>query len=453
MANGDDSQNPQEIPSSVAKPKSTTVSGLTELGQAIETLFGPAPAAPGSEAMPQTSGGTRSIAGPMPGGAPMSARGAMPSGQLPQAPQPTASAAPPPPGVLQTGTPMTAGGATTAGAMSNIFGALNNMETSKKNDNIQHAQFLYNMMKTAYDNGDEATANVILGDSKNRKLIEKYLTGNLPKVPGKPTETTPPGKSGAPPTTGMPMQGKSPVGQINQPGGPAMPRPGPQQQMQAMIANMMKDRVASGDPRGIGAAAGPEQTLSPEDYQQAVRQQYGIDLTPAQIATMDANTKQTLITAKADVLKYVVGKTATAETALATAKIHAGATVEAAGIGANARMSIAKDYRNFLLKIKGTATDKIDQATYSGMMGLYSKMANTSQKSAEELLKAGKTKEAKPFLQEAKDYAAKAEDMRAQYKTGEFLINLLKDSDTGKTADPTIEDKTPDSPTTDSDDK
>jgi hypothetical protein len=430
---------------------SEAASGLDDLGKAIDTLFGGSPTA----AAPTSYTPATNIAGPPPpiGGAANTA-GAQ-SGGLPPVQAPAPRAPLPSPGALQTGTEFNTGagarGAVVASGLGNVFGAMSNIENNKRNDNIQHAQFLYNLLNQAYSSGDEQTANFILGDNKNRKLIEKYLTGALPRVPTNPaTAQTPisaeqqgPVANALGGTQTMPQAPNT--GQINEPGGVALPRPGAEQQLAAARANALLEGFKKGDPRAVGQVMGPQAALSPEDYQRAIRTQFGIDLSAAQVATLDANTRDSLIAAKADVMKYVVGKQATLDSAMAVAKIHAGATVDAAKVSANARLEIAKNYREFLLKIKNSAPDKIDQETYSGLMKLYTNMATTSQTKAEDLTKAGQKQLAQQYLNEAKDYVTKAEQMRAQYEAGKFLDSIL--SDPTKTGDPggsdiTIEEET-----------
>ncbi len=183
MSNGQDKDNPQEIPASKSSKRDvgqtiTDVGGVaTELGKAIETLFGPAQPAPYVPS--HVSTGPPQMATP-PGGFSTSGGG---GGRLPPMPQPSGSPGGPPPSIMNTGvefkTDAGRRGAVVGGAIGNIAGALHTMAEDKKKTNIQHAQFLYDLVKTSYESGDERTANLILQDDKNRGTIEKYL---LPKV-------------------------------------------------------------------------------------------------------------------------------------------------------------------------------------------------------------------------------------------------------------------------------
>lgn len=417
----------------------------TELGKTIETLFGPPSPAP---FMPShVSTGPPSVATP-PGGH-FNTQGA--GGSLPQAPQGVPSPQPGGVGALQTGTEFStergAKGAVAASALSSVVGALHNIESGKKQEKIQHAQFLYDLVKTAYESGDEQTANIILQDDKNRKLIEKYLTGNLPRVPGQAMGETPAPLGGGSKGMGsVPSElGKGKVAGINQPGGIALPRPSQQSQMAAAVQNMIMQGIKDKDPRIMDKVLGEgTSSLSKEEYSTAMRSKFGVELSPAQVQVLDAKSQLALAETKADVLKYVIGQSAMADRMIAVAKIHAGAEVETGAGHDRARLVAAKEYRDFLLKLKGTAPDKMAQVMYQGLSKLYLNMATNSLTQAGKIGKDDKTL-AKQFKDEAEEYVLKSEKMRSQYEAGKFLDDLLKegvpDSETPDEKPPRDEDR------------
>lgn len=444
MANGqsttEETKKEEKKSSKGADALSSIGQTATELGKTIETLFGPSSPAP---FMPShVSTGPPAVASP-PGGR-FSTAGAG-GGALPGTPQGTPTPQPGGVGALQTGTEFStergAKGAVAGGALASVVGALHNIASSKKQEKIQHAQFLYDLVKSAYESGDEQTANIILQDDKNRNLIEKYLTGNLPRVPGQAM-----GETGAPLTKGGPLTGSVPaemgkgkVGEINKPGGVALPRPSQQSQMAAAVQNMIMEGLKNKDPRIMDKVLGAGvSSLSKEEYSTAMRSKFGVELSPAQVQVLDAKSQLALAETKADVLKYVVGQSAMSDRMIAVAKIHAGAEVETGAGHDRARLAAAGAYRDFLLKLKGTAPDQMERTMYQGLSKLYTDMAKNSITQAGKIAK-DDPKIAKQFEDEAKQYVMKAENMKAQYEAGKFLDDLLKEGTPGEEDEPNPE--------------
>jgi hypothetical protein len=433
MANGDT----QDKDTSKKEKTKVGVLGadLTKLGETIETLFGKPSAAP--MGTPSTGGGAPpSLTAPPSGaGARFDPRGAG-GGALPSAPSGVLSPQPRQPAIQSMGTEFAtkagAQGAVASSALSSVVGALHDISSQKKQEKIQHAEFLYNLVKSAYESGDQQTANIILQDDKNRQLIEKYLTGNLPRVPGSPTREEPlyagrkPGSSDMKQTGSMDVrQQPGKLGDINKPGGPALPRPSQQSQLAAAVQNMIMEGLKNKDPRILDKVLGEGSSLSEKDYATAQKAKFGIELAPAQLQALDAKSQLALSETKADVLKYVIGQGAQTERAIAVAKIHAGAEVET-GLGHDkARLEVAKNYRDFLLKVKGTTPDKMEMVMYQGLSKLYTDMAKNSITQSAKLMK-DSPEMAKQLETEAKEYVKKAEGMKAQYEAGKFLDDLLK---------------------------
>jgi len=430
MSNGQDRDNPQEIPASkrdVGKTITDVGDVASKLGQAVETLFGPAQPAPYVPS--HVSTGPPQVAQP-PGGFSTTGGG---GGRLPPMPQPGGSPGGPPPSIMQTGVDFQTGagrrGAVVGGAIGNIAGALHTMAEDKKKSNIQHAQFLYDLVKTSYESGDERTANLILGDDKNRGTIEKYLTGKLPRLSTATMATegdpTPKGPQPAKPGSKQP-----PMGEINQPGGPALPRAGQQQQMTAAIQNMIMEGLKNKDPRIMSQVLGEQSTLSKEDYSRSVRAKFGIELSSAQVQAMDAKAQLALAEAKTDILKTVLGQGAMTDRALAVAQVHAGATVTAAAGHDRARLESMKMYSDALKKIRGSAPDKMEQVMYKSLGDVYSKLASNALSASGKLAK-DNPKIAKQYEDEAKEYLQKAEGMKSQYEAGKLFDDLMNSPDTG----------------------
>lgn len=438
MSNGDTTREPEKKKTTL----SVTGTELTKLGETIETLFGKPSAAPTMTPPNIVTGPPQVTTGG--GFNPQGARG----GGMPAAPAGVLNPPPPQanPGLMGSdfGTPASMKGAVASSALSSVVGAITGIANKKKEEKIQHAQFLYDLVKSAYESGDQQTANIILQDDKNRTLIEKYLTGNLPKVPGGPTREETQYKPRTPGSSELTPGGKMDVrqpagklGDINKPGGPALPRPSSQDQMAAAVANMIMQGMKDKDPRIMDKVLGEGTSLSKQDYTTAMKAKFGIELAPAQVQALDAKSQLALAETKADVLKYVIGQGAMTERMIGAAKIHAGASVEVGSSHDRTRLEIAKNYRDFLLKVKGTAPDKMEMVMYQGLSKLYTDMAKNSITQSGKLMK-DSPEMAKQLESEAKEYVKKAEGMKAQYEAGKFLDDLLKGGVPGE------EDDTPD---------
>lgn len=427
MSNGD--KKDEKTKKTTAEKIGAVGDVVSNLGKTIETLFGPPQSAPQQQIPSVVRTGPPAVASPPPGFSTVGAGG----GSLPQAPAGVMSPQPRP--VAPYGLSGPPGGGTggviAANAMSSIFGAVSDIANTKKQEKIQHAQFLYHLLDLAYSKGDEKTMNTILQDDQNRQLIEKYLTGKIPRVPGKPVRSDPlyaprrPGESTMEQRGSLDLPTNKGIGDIGKPGGPALPRPSPQEQTAAAVNNMILEGLKRGDPRIVDKLLGEgTASLSQEQYSQAMRSKFGIELSPAQVEAMDKQAQLALSETKADVMKYLVGQQMMADRAIAVAKVHAGATVDKALVDERSRLEVAKKHSDLLIKLKDTAPDKMEQLMYKLSFELYSKMAENSAASSGRLAK-DDPKIAKQYDDEAKQWALKADEMKKSYEAGQFLDKIL----------------------------
>lgn len=398
------------------------VGGGKKMGEAIETLFGPsnpAGGAGGPAFVPSHVGGAPPQLAQPYGFNPAGAGG----GQMPGAPQGVGGGGPvTPPGIMRTGTEFrTSGGknaAVVGGAIENISGALKKFGDTKKEENIQHAKFLYDLVKTSYERegNDSATANLILGDPKNRATIEKYLTGKLPRVAGGPAPEA--GKKHRDDVTGK----------INQPGGVALPATSPQQQFEAAKLNAMIKGMKENDPRVMASVFGEHAALSKEDFATATKAKYGIELAPAQLQVMDAQAKLAMSEAKVDMLKYLAGQDEITRRAMEVARLHGGSAKDVANINAKAKLDSMRMYSQALKDIKGAPADKMESIIYKSLADTYRNLSTEYARSAGKLAK-DNPEQAAAFDKQSKDWANKAKGMEEYHDANKYYKDVIEGGD------------------------
>ncbi len=193
---------------------------------------------------------------------------------------------------------------------------------------------------------------------------------------------------------------------------------------------MIMEGLKNKDPRIMSQVLGEQSTLSKEDYSKSVRAKFGIELSPAQVQAMDAKAQLALAEAKTDILKTVLGQGAMTDRAVAVAKIHAGATVEAGAGHDRARLESMKMYSDALKKIRGSAPDKMEQVMYKSLGDVYSKLASNALTASGKLAK-DNPKMAKQYEDEAKEFLGKAEGMKSKYEAGKLFDELMASPDSG----------------------
>ena len=336
----------------------------------MKTLFGNAnPGVTGGGQDPSVQMPSRVVTGPpQVQGPPPSASGApaaMPP--TPQGAQPT-QAVPSMSGPMEFSTGAGRSGAITSSAIGSVFGAIHEITQKKNQDEIQHAKFLYDMVTTAQNAGDQQTVNAVMGNDKLRKKIEKYLTGELPRVQPAPGQ-----KAGGP-------QPK-----VNQPGGVALPQPSMESKNATMVQDMIAKRLAQNDPAVMESII-PGSSMTPDQFRQVTRSKYGLELSQAQVQAMSAEAGMAMEKYKADILRTMISKQADQEKAESIAKLQiagrasdtekevAGRQNVAAMTNAS-RERIAKEHRALVEKLKTTPPDKMDQVIYKGQADLYRSQA------------------------------------------------------------------------------
>jgi hypothetical protein len=382
----------------------------------LKTLFAPPSAAPmGGGGQPSVQMPSRVVTGPpqvnnpSPGNpnTPPSSAGAasgmpaMPAGSAPQQAVPAYS------GQMEFSTGAGKGGAITSSAIGSVFGAIHQMTEKKNQDNIQHAQFLYDMVKTASAAGDMQTVNAVLGDPKRRKMIEKYLTGELPRVPVQPGQ-----KADANP-------------KVNQPGGIALPQPSQASKNNAMVEDIKREKLESRDPAMLEALL-PGSSLSPKDFKQAMRAQYGMELSPAQLQAMSEQSKMELQKSKSAVEQLLIEKYADYNKALALEGMKEKSQsrdvdAEIKGRSSNtaqltaSRERIAAAWRTTQEKIKSAKGDGMDLAVLKTNSDMYKTMAKELEVSANDEMKAGHREASDKLRAQAQDYVKRSENLGNDY--------------------------------------
>jgi hypothetical protein len=455
MANGatpQGSQQPQETPAAA----NTTDITAKNLQETLAAIFGKTAAAVPGGAVPTIMTPGKTVTGPpqvMPGS--QSTAGAT-SGGLPPTPSGVPNAPRGPVGLaggqMDYATPAGARGAVASSALSGVVEAINRKTDQKKQENIQHAKFLYDMASQANLQGDQSTVNFIMQDSKNVKLIEKYLTGALPKVPAAPQGGSATQQSGQQPQGGAPGGGQQPQPQakpqasaqlpaVNQPGGVVMPQAGPQAQAQARFANMVNEGLKNGDPRIVAGVLGEAMALDPAQYKQAMEQKFGLVLSPEQIATMNNTQQDALIKAKGDVAQHIISQNELFKRQTAVADIRGKAAKDVAHIQADGRLAALRDYRAYQLELKKAAPDKMAEVQYKASADLYRGMALRAMQSASDIMKSSNPSpvEAKKFEDEAHKWAEKGEQLKADWDNQKEYENILKDmGDTANAPDSAV---------------
>lgn len=398
----------------------------------LATLFGKPSAAP------SVSGGgdpsiqmpSRVVTGPPavqapPPGSPSSSGAAA---GMPPAPQGAApqQAVPSMGGPMEFSTGAGRSGAITSSAIGSVFGAIHQITDKKNQDEIQHAKFLYDMVTTAQAAGDNQTVNAVLGNPKLAKKIEKYLTGELPRVPGGPAQSQ--GK-------GAPQQQKQP--QVNQPGGIALPQASTQSQNAAMVQNVINERLKRNDPATIEAMLGSGASLPPELFAKVMREKFGQELSPVQYAAMSQEARLALEANKTDVLKTLINKQedlkrATTVEQMRVEGAHQDVKAEVAGRYGTAAMirrsieDVASKYRAMQKELKTTAPDKMDQVIFQKTSELYKSEQATMTKAADDMEKQGHSDIAKTYRDQAAAAQKKGEDLGLQYEYTKEAKKLLE---------------------------
>lgn len=405
---------------------STDIGSSSNFQELMESLFGKASAAPqdgGFTVAPNVKTGPPQVTSPLPTNLP--GQGQQSGGALPQTPSGVPNQAPmsQPMGQTEFRTNAGARGAVASSAMSSIVNQLQSVQSQKKEENIQHAQFLYQMLKSAYESGDTTTANYILQDPKNQKLIEKFLTGKLPKVPGQPVKDMPLYGPRVPGSQEMQQRGSvqfpakpGEYSPINAPGGVAMPKAGAGQQIGDILNATILQGLKTGDPRIVGKVFGPEAVLSKEQYAQATRAAFGMELSPAQVQAMDDRSKQLLITAKSQVLQELIQQEGAYQRAMKVAGMNDESRRAIAKMQTESRERIATAYRQMQKDVKGSAEDKMNQILWKSNGDMMRNFATSLNRSADAAEKAGNKELATTLRTQAADYAKRGSHIDEEYQ-------------------------------------
>ncbi len=307
------------------KKPSKTTAAIDIIGETLKSLgdiFTPS-SAPVQRSEARVGAAPQPLAGFSTAGAPSP----MPQ----QAPVATAPG-PPPVGALRTGTEFStkAGGvgAMVASGVQNVAEAIHGFKAKRDQDNITKAQNWLNMYETAKSSGDEYTASLLANDPKVVKAWEKYLKMEFPRVEKLELPTSQRGAGGE---LTIPMK----MGEQPRFGGEARiatPGPTPAAQLETAKTQIQLEGLRRGDPRMASAIFGPQAALSEDEFRQATRSQFGIELSRAQVAAMDEKAKELLTGLKADIVKEAVREAG----AIHRAEVTGGFTVEAARIRAQA---------------------------------------------------------------------------------------------------------------------
>lgn len=344
---------------------------LQRFGKSMETIFGapsgvpePVPARVGG-APPQLSTPPFSTAG----------AGAMSAPQAAVAPSPGV----PTVGALRTGVEFnTQGGRTgavVAGSIQNIAEAVHGFAQKRNEDNITKAQNWLQMYQTALAQGDNYTADLLKKDPKVVKAWEKYLKMEFPKV----EKVDIPATSGRP---GANLEVPIPMGGQAGHGGRAeivSPKPNVDQQLAAASKNAMLAGIQSGDPRAIAKMYGSEYNITPDEFKQHTRAQFGLDLTPVQVSMMEAKDKELLMTLKTDVVREAMREVAQFQREMSTTGLSGEYTLEAAKVRGELTLKGVQEHVAALKNIAELKPDKFISGMYENMMKSYTSMINNAQ--------------------------------------------------------------------------
>lgn len=272
---------------------------------------------------PRMSGG---MMGGVPGAA-MTGRVQMPGGGVPIAAQPPQylqqamvppqTPFPPLPSGYQTGFEFeTKGGRNAAivqGTIANITQALTQRKQMKEERDRAEAAHWLGQVFDAQQRGDTKMLDVLLTNEKMVNKADKALAHTFPRVPGEPT---PPEalalqdalknqiSKGQVVGTVTDMMGRLP--RPNTPGGVLLPQPTGREQLDAMTQQALLQAVQEGrvSPEQLMSAVyGPQFALPAEDFKQASRIQFGLEMAPADMAKMDMQTQQALTMAQVEFKK------------------------------------------------------------------------------------------------------------------------------------------------------
>lgn len=261
-----------------------------------------------------------------------------------------------------------------------LVSAIDANKNKKDEDNIARAQNTMNTFLHAVQQNDMATANLYASDPKITGMWEKYLKQEYKRLPASPkSEATPKENlsSGLMPTQSVPQ---NPVeGQINQPGGIAIPRDmTPEGQIRQRQLAAVNDVMSKMSPEQVAATASvpgvnmDASALSSEEFKKYTQSKYGLALTKEQDMLLDSNAKIAQANAMADVYKYTVGQVMSIQ----RAEIAAGGTVEAANKRAAGALAVMKEHNKGLKDVQNLKGMGLTTALYQQQMKMYQQMAD-----------------------------------------------------------------------------
>jgi hypothetical protein len=271
--------------------------------------------------------------------------------------------------------------------------------------------------------GDNYTADLLKKDPKVVNAWEKYLKMSFPKVEKVdiPAGTGSHSQIGASLETPIPMGGKATHGGTAE---IVSPKPGVDQQLAAASKNMILEGIKSGDPRAIASVMGPEYNISPEEFKQHTRAQFGIELTPVQVSMLDEKAKLMLAKMKEDIVKEAMKEQAQLQRELAVAGVRGGATVEAARVRASASLKSTQMRVSAMQDISKTKGDKLNEKIFTTAMNNYKDMLDTAQK---ERSKPSNSTEYNADLDaRIKTYTQKYEAAKDEYEGFKMFQDLMK---------------------------
>lgn len=427
----------QDAPKSRNAPKSATSktqdalgsvgSLLVKAGEGYDKAMGAGIPEGGLRAEARVGGPPAQLAVPF---NPSSVPGALPTPNIPP-PQ----GAPPRTGA-NAGAPTSFGsksekqGAVVGSAIDNIAQAIHTFKSKRDADALSKAQNSFQLFQAALQQGDEHTANLLATDPKVVKGWEKYLKMEFPRETGtptpeqKPTGTVPPDRSMLDKVMGRNKEPMARLPEMNSPGGIAVPRPGPEQQLHTAQVNAMIEGLKNKDPRAIAAVYGPGYEQTPEEFRASSRFHNGFELSPVQVAAMDEHSKLVLLKSKADFMKFVSGQSIVSQRAEDVANINGAWRLAGDEVRASATRDAAR-YRADAIKAMRTApADKMNQVIMKSNLDMYSHMATTLSTVGAALVKSDHRKEGEALLKEAQGYTLKSDEIRVRMEAFEDMKKL-----------------------------
>ncbi|MCI0557036.1 MAG: hypothetical protein MN733_00960, partial [Nitrososphaera sp.] len=327
-----------------------------------------------------------------------------------------------------------------AGAIRSISKAITEHRNRKEQGEIAKAQNWYNVFQTALAQGDMWTTNLYASDPKILQAWEKWLKLDLKRVPGTAVgqATVPggvnvanlsgPGVSARPgmiqtlPTpTGVP-------GDINMPGGIAIPRAGGEEQLAAVRRNFLT-QIAQQDPEKFIAMTTPRGELaaiSGEEFRQAAKSQLGLELTPLQTQQLSQRTKLAMMDLRVDLFKFVTGE----GTKLDIAETEKMSRENVAKIGAVARVQAMRERMSGIQKLNQEKTNTLEGKMLLNAQGAYEEMMKQFNKEKASLLAEGYKPDHKRVValdEKIVEYQKKATAIRNEYEGWKLYRKFLGD--------------------------